>query len=352
VSFYYCFAPDGRTLETIVAEVSNTPWGERHMYVLPEASNLGRATPSATSSRRRSTCRPFSAMDMDYGWRFGTPGERLWVHMENMQKGERVFEATLSLRKRRADDRPGARRALVLRPAMTLQVVVAIYFQALRLWLGRATFYSHPRTRAPRHHESRERLIALTYPCSRSRSLARAPRSLFDDAIRGSVFGLFGPARTRVGHGRRREASASRSDGPVKGSSATITVRDPAAYRAILFGGSVGAGEAYMKGHWTCDDLASLARILARNIDVLDAMDSGRRGSPARRRAHRGFRRGATRAPAAAATSRSTTISRTSSSPLPRRVDDVLERASSSGDGRPSKRRRSRSSTASARSSS
>jgi DUF1365 family protein len=66
-----------------------------------------------------------------------------------MQKGERVFEATLSLRKRPMSGRECG-RALVLRPAMTLQVVVAIYFQALRLWLGRAKFYSHPRTPAPK----------------------------------------------------------------------------------------------------------------------------------------------------------------------------------------------------------
>ena len=57
--------------------------------------------------------------------------------------------------------------------------------------------------------------------------------------------------------------------------SVTVTVRDPAAYSAILLGGSVGAGEAYMKGLWACDDLPALARILARNLDALSAMDSG-----------------------------------------------------------------------------
>jgi DUF1365 family protein len=149
VSFYYCFAPDGRTVDTIVAEVNNTPWGERHMYVMPEASNLGSGDAKRYELKKAFHVSPFLAMDMDYGWSFGIPGERLWVHMENMQKGERVFEATLSLRKRPMSGRECG-RALVLRPAMTLQVVVAIYFQALRLWLGRAKFYSHPRTPAPK----------------------------------------------------------------------------------------------------------------------------------------------------------------------------------------------------------
>jgi cyclopropane-fatty-acyl-phospholipid synthase len=56
---------------------------------------------------------------------------------------------------------------------------------------------------------------------------------------------------------------------------ATVTVRSPAAYRAVFLGGSVGGAEAYMSGHWTCDDLASLARILARNLHALDAMEGG-----------------------------------------------------------------------------
>ena len=54
-----------------------------------------------------------------------------------------------------------------------------------------------------------------------------------------------------------------------------ITVHDPAAYRAILFGGSVGAGESYVTGDWSCDDLAKLAEILASNVGALDRMERG-----------------------------------------------------------------------------
>jgi cyclopropane-fatty-acyl-phospholipid synthase len=57
--------------------------------------------------------------------------------------------------------------------------------------------------------------------------------------------------------------------------SVTVTVHDPAAYRALLFGGSVGAGEGFMNGHWTCDDLPGLVRIFVRNLAALDAMEGG-----------------------------------------------------------------------------
>jgi len=153
VSFYYCFDEAGRTVEAVVAEVNNTPWGERHMYVLSEAENQGRGGDKSYAFKKAFHVSPFLAMDMDYEWRFRSPGERLWVHMENRQRGERVFEATLSLTRRPITGFELG-RALVLRPAMTVKVVCAIYSQALRLGLRRAPFYPHPRVEQARHHET------------------------------------------------------------------------------------------------------------------------------------------------------------------------------------------------------
>jgi cyclopropane-fatty-acyl-phospholipid synthase len=85
------------------------------------------------------------------------------------------------------------------------------------------------------------------------------------------------------------------------GRHATVLVHDPSTYRAILLGGSVGAAEAYIRGQWTCDDLAGLARILARNLDALDAMDttiaglSRRLGDVLRAARHRNTRAGSRR---------------------------------------------------------
>jgi len=57
--------------------------------------------------------------------------------------------------------------------------------------------------------------------------------------------------------------------------SATITVHDPRFYSDMAFGGSIGAGEAYMQGWWTVDDLTALVRILLCNRAVLDGMEGG-----------------------------------------------------------------------------
>jgi cyclopropane-fatty-acyl-phospholipid synthase len=54
-----------------------------------------------------------------------------------------------------------------------------------------------------------------------------------------------------------------------------IWITHPAFYQAVAAGGSVGAGEAYMAGHWRCDDLVTLVRILVSNREVLDGMETG-----------------------------------------------------------------------------
>ena len=56
---------------------------------------------------------------------------------------------------------------------------------------------------------------------------------------------------------------------------ATVRVYDAAFYRQVAGNGSVGAGEAYMDGLWQCDDLVALMRMLVRNRDLLDAMETG-----------------------------------------------------------------------------
>ncbi len=101
-----------------------------------------------------------------------------------------------------------------------------------------------------------------------------APPRIVDDLARRSLFALFGRitgGSIAVVAGEERFSFGA----PGTSLAVTITVVDPAVYRAILLGGSPGAGEAYMNGLWTCDDLVVLARILARNIDTLDAMDGG-----------------------------------------------------------------------------
>lgn len=70
--------------------------------------------------------------------------------------------------------------------------------------------------------------------------------------------------------------------------SAHITVHDPRFYSEVAFGGSVGAGEAYMQGYWSVDDLTALTRILLHNRDVLDGLETGfaRLRAPLRKALH------------------------------------------------------------------
>jgi len=143
VSFYYCFDAEDRRVETVVAEVNNTPWGERHCYVLPASADTGRAGHHRFAARKAMHVSPFMPMDIDYDWRLSDPGERLTVHIENHREGAKLFDATLDLERRELSGRSLA-AALARFPLMTLQVVLLIHWQALRLWLKKVPIHDHP----------------------------------------------------------------------------------------------------------------------------------------------------------------------------------------------------------------
>jgi len=148
VSFYYCFDSGDLQLETIVAEVNNTPWGERFCYVLSEAMDQGKATHKRYSPVKQMHVSPFMPMDIDYDWRFSSPAEQLSVHMENTRKGCKIFDATLEFK--RTEISAGAlARVLLVYPFMTLKIIFAIHWQALRLWLKRVPVYDHPAKNTP-----------------------------------------------------------------------------------------------------------------------------------------------------------------------------------------------------------
>ena len=97
VCFYYLFEEDGETLGAVVAEVTNTPWGDRHAYVLRREGD-GRVL-SADMDKQMHVS-PFMGMDQRYVLRAAEPGRTLSVHIENREDGERVFGATLNLERR------------------------------------------------------------------------------------------------------------------------------------------------------------------------------------------------------------------------------------------------------------
>jgi DUF1365 family protein len=144
VSFYYCFAEDGRTVEFIVAEVSNTPWGEQDTYVM----NCRDGAPSRRawhfSPEKKMHVSPFMPMDIEYSWVLAQPAERLTVYMANSREGKRFFDASMTLARSEITG-PSLAGVLLRFPFMTAKVIAAIYWQALRLWLKRVPFYWHPK---------------------------------------------------------------------------------------------------------------------------------------------------------------------------------------------------------------
>jgi hypothetical protein len=141
VSFYYCFEPAGERVEAVLAEVTNTPWGERHAYALSRSN--GDARVLSGRSEKLLHVSPFMGMDHEYEWRVGVPGERLSVHIESDREGRRAFDATLNLERRELSRRSLA-SATARHPMNTVHVLARIYGQALRLKLRGVPVYPHP----------------------------------------------------------------------------------------------------------------------------------------------------------------------------------------------------------------
>jgi DUF1365 family protein len=141
VSFYYCFDATGERVQAVAAEVTNTPWGERHVYALARGESEGKVLQARIGKGFHVS--PFLGMDAEYEWRLSEPGQDLQVHIESRRDDAPIFDATLALERREAT--PAAlRRALVRYPALPLRVVGGIYAHALRLKLKGAPYYRHP----------------------------------------------------------------------------------------------------------------------------------------------------------------------------------------------------------------
>jgi len=141
LSVYYCFDEDEQ-LSDVILEVSNTPWGEQHCYVLADEDNL-----SSNHHRYRFAkemhVSPFMPMDMEYGCNFTEPGDRLFLALNNYRHGDKVFSSQVAL-DRREINATNMAAALATDPFMTLRVTSLIHWQAAKLWLKRARFYDHP----------------------------------------------------------------------------------------------------------------------------------------------------------------------------------------------------------------
>jgi uncharacterized protein len=138
ISFYYCFDPVGEQVQAVLAEVTNTPWGERQAYVV--AGEVGRFQKLMHVS-------PFMPMSQSYTLSTGTPADRVTVTIENRRSGRREFAASLQMR--RVELTPAAvRRSVLGHPPAALRTLALIYGHALALRVSGVRAYPHPRREA------------------------------------------------------------------------------------------------------------------------------------------------------------------------------------------------------------
>ncbi|MGY6038195.1 DUF1365 domain-containing protein [Aeromonas sp. AE23HZ002T15] len=137
VNFYFCY--QGSDARYLLAEVSNTPWNERHYYLLDLAALVPHDKDFHVS--------PFMVLAMRYHWRIRPPREETLIHIESHpQSGEpKLFDATLALT-RAPLSRHGLCALLLRWPWMTMRVLLGIYWQALRLFIKRTPLFTHPET--------------------------------------------------------------------------------------------------------------------------------------------------------------------------------------------------------------
>jgi DUF1365 family protein len=139
LAVYYCWTPGGRELDAIVLEVTNTPWGQRHWYVLDARSNM---TTTATTAKAMHVS-PFLPMDVDYRISWTVPDAQLNLRIEVERDQTPVFDAELALH-RTTMTRGRAVAVLARYPMLTLRVSAGIYAKAARLFARGFRVYRHP----------------------------------------------------------------------------------------------------------------------------------------------------------------------------------------------------------------
>lgn len=156
-NFYFCYQGEGnqKTCQYMLAEVSNTPWNERHYYLVD-------LTVQAPTDKVFHVS-PFMDLNMKYHWQVKPPSEekrQLLIHIENVASEDsrfyqkvsevespvKIFDATLSLKKV-----PLSRGSLLHvwlgLPVMTWNIVLGIYYQALKLFMKKIPFVSYQKKR-------------------------------------------------------------------------------------------------------------------------------------------------------------------------------------------------------------
>lgn len=159
ISVYHCFDSTGRGVDTVVAEVTNTPWHRRHSYVIPVQTDSGSASIQHRFVKKLHVS-PFNPMSIEYRWRSTVPAERAVIHMDartvlspsravpsgcdpEHSDHSPFFDATLNL-ERTTDTLDEIRRSMFRRPLSSWSTVFRIYSEAFRLWRKGVPVHDNP----------------------------------------------------------------------------------------------------------------------------------------------------------------------------------------------------------------
>lgn len=147
VNFYYVY-DEQNNWRYLLAEVSNTPWNERHYYAIP----AGAERLAQWQHPKAFHVSPFNPINQTYQWHVREPDERLMVHLECWQ-AEKQFDATLQMQAQ-----PFTAKKLlwllVKTPVMSVKVMFGIYWEAMKLWIKGVPVYDHPDKEPPHNKEN------------------------------------------------------------------------------------------------------------------------------------------------------------------------------------------------------
>lgn len=135
VNFYYLFDNQGEW-RYLLAEVSNTPWNERHYYAIASDPSDGQ-----WNHDKEFHVSPFNPMDQRYKWRIKPLSSRLFLRLECHQE-QKVFDATLIM-KGKSFNSKNLLSVLIRTPSQTVKMLLGIYWHALKLWFKKAPIYDH-----------------------------------------------------------------------------------------------------------------------------------------------------------------------------------------------------------------
>nr|WP_164837165.1 DUF1365 family protein [Vibrio alfacsensis] len=153
VNFYYVYSKEDEW-KYLLAEVSNTPWNERHYYAIAadrEDEEFGWEQDKAFHVS------PFNPIDQRYRWKIKPLTDKLNVHLE-CHKGEKHFDATMAMKGKPLSSQ-SLLKCLIVTPIQTVKVMVGIYWHALKLWIKGAPFYSHPKFENSDEAESTDTVV-------------------------------------------------------------------------------------------------------------------------------------------------------------------------------------------------